>query len=53
MPYSKFTKVVDKTTKYCIKNINTGKATCFGSKKKRATGIRIREAIAHEFKPKY
>lgn len=51
MPYEKFNKQVMGNKKYCIKNLDTGKETCFSSKKKRKTGIRIREAFAHGWKP--
>jgi len=52
MPYKKYTKTVKGKKKYCIKNKNTGKETCFCSEEKRNNGIRIREAYAHSWKPK-
>jgi hypothetical protein len=51
MPYKQFDKKVDGIVKSCIKNINTGKITCFGSKEKRKTGIRMREAFSHGWVP--
>jgi len=47
MPYKKFKK----GGKFCIKNLRTGKVTCYGSEKKRKTGIKMREAFAHGWKP--
>ena len=47
MPYTKFTKVVGKKKKFCIKNRRTGKIVCYNSAKKRETGIRMREMFAH------
>lgn len=52
MPYKLFEKKVDNILKYCTKNINTGKVICYGSKEKRQTGIRIKEAFAHGWKPR-
>ena len=51
MPYRKFDKTIEGVVKKCVKNINTEKVTCFGSEEKRKTGIRIREAFAHGWKP--
>ena len=51
MPYSKFTKIVNGKKKYCIRNLRTGKITCYDSPEKRETGIRMKEAFAHGFKP--
>ena len=48
MPYTQFKR----DGKYCIRNIKTGKTTCFKSQEDRATGIRVREAFAHGWKPK-
>jgi hypothetical protein len=47
MPYNKFRR----WNKYCIRNLKTGKVTCFQSQQDRDKGIRIREAFAHGFKP--
>jgi len=47
MPYELFKK----DGKFCIKNKKTGKVTCFETEEKRKTGIRMREAFAHGWKP--
>lgn len=51
MPYNKFTKKVKGVKKYCIKNKSTGKVTCYGSKAKRKTGIRMKHALKRGWKP--
>ena len=51
MPYEKFTKIVKGKKKYCLKNKVTGNVTCYSSEEKRNTGIRMKEAFAHGFKP--
>ena len=51
MPYKKFTKKVKKKKKYCVRNVETGKVTCYSSEKKRKTGIRMKEAFHHGFVP--
>lgn len=51
MPYRQFEKIIDGEKRYCIKNIRTGKVTCYYSPGNRETGIRIKEAFAHGFKP--
>jgi hypothetical protein len=52
MPYDQFTKTVGGKKKYCLKNKNTGQVTCYSSEAKRKTGIRMKEAFAHGFKPR-
>ena len=47
MPYIKFKRA----GKYCTKNIRTGRITRYSSEEKRDTGIRLKEAFAHGFKP--
>ena len=47
MPYKQF----QKGKKYCLKNIKTGKVTCYSSAKKRSTGVKMREAFSHGWKP--
>ncbi len=51
MPYKEFEKVIDGQKRYCIKNIRTGKVTCYYSSEKREIGIKMKEAFAHGFKP--
>ena len=47
MPYKQFMK----GGRYCIKNLETGKVTCYASRQKRKTGIRLKHAFAHGWKP--
>ena len=51
MPYNKFVRMIKEKKKYCLKNKRTGKVTCYSSDKKRKTGIRMKEAFHHGFKP--
>ena len=51
MPYSKFTKVIEGRKKWCTRKLSDGKVTCFKSPEARKTGIRIRMAIDHGWKP--
>ncbi|MFX0134121.1 MAG: hypothetical protein ACFFDN_10805 [Candidatus Hodarchaeota archaeon] len=51
MPYSKFTKIVKGKKKYCTRNLETGEVVEYDSAEKRASGIQMREAIHHGFKP--
>jgi hypothetical protein len=51
MPYELFTKTEGGKIKYCHRNKNTGKVVCYDSEKKRKAGMRIREAVAHGWKP--
>ena len=46
MPFQKFTKKVKGKTKYWIKNIQTGKVTCYKSDSKRSTGIAMKYKYA-------
>jgi hypothetical protein len=39
--------------RYCAINLRTGKMICFKTKAKRKKGLRIREAFAHGWKPKF
>ena len=50
MPYTEFKKQSGKR-KFCLRKKTTGKVTCFISAEARKTGKRIREAIAHGWKP--
>ena len=52
MPYTKFTTTRDGKKAYGLKNKQTGKVTVYSSKTKRETGIKMKEATAHGFKPK-
>ena len=52
MPYEQVTKVIKGIKKFCIINKNTGQLVCYGSKQKRKTGIKMREAFAHGWKPR-
>ena len=51
MPYDIFDKVIKGKKKYCTKKITDGTVVCYSSKKKRKTGIKMREAFAHGWKP--
>jgi hypothetical protein len=42
-----------RTGRYCAINLRTGKMICFKTKEKRKKGLRIREAFAHGWKPKF
>lgn len=47
----KFDKKVDGVIKKCIKNIKTGKINCYKDIEKRKTGIYMKHAFAHGWKP--
>lgn len=47
MPYNKFVKAMRGRKKYCTKNKRTGKIVCYSSKRKRETGMKMREMFAH------
>lgn len=51
MPYEKFVKQVKGKKKFCIKNKQTGKVTCYDSEKKRETGIKMKHAFRAGWKP--
>jgi len=47
MPYTLFKK----GGKFCTRNKRTGQVVCYSSEEKRRTGMRMREAFAHGWKP--
>ena len=51
MPYSKFSTTRKGKPAFGIKNKQTGKVTVYSSKAKRETGIKMKHAFAHGFKP--
>lgn len=52
MPYKLFTKYQDGQKKWCTRNLRTGQVIHYSSPEKKETGIRMREAFSHGFRPK-
>jgi len=52
MPFKKFTKIVKGQKKFCIKKLTDGTVTCYASKKKRDTGIKMKYAFESGWRPK-
>ena len=47
MPYT----LLKRGSKFCTRNKRTGQVVCYSSAAKRKTGMRMREAFAHGWKP--
>ena len=52
MPYTKFTTYKEGKKYYSTRNLRNGKVVNYTSEKNRETGIRMREAFSHRFKPR-